>query len=81
MDSQRTGEQGPQSPQAGQAAQAAETAQAPRDLSPQVIAIVTTEHYNLQSGRAMTISDANGRASVFLHQRYHLLQASRIQGR
>jgi hypothetical protein len=64
MDSQRTGEQ---SPQAGRAAaQAAEMAQAPRDLSPQVIAIMTTEHYNLQSGRAMTISDANGRASLFL---------------
>jgi hypothetical protein len=41
-------------------------AQATRDLSPQVVAIMTTEHYNLQSGRAMTISDANGRASLFL---------------
>jgi hypothetical protein len=27
---------------------------------------MTTEHYNLQSGRAMTISDSNGRASLFL---------------
>jgi hypothetical protein len=41
-------------------------AQATRDLSPQVISIMTTEHYNLQTGRAMTISDANGRASLFL---------------
>lgn len=40
--------------------------QAGRDLTPQVISIMTTEHYNLQSGRAMTISDANGRASLFL---------------
>jgi hypothetical protein len=40
--------------------------QATRDLSPQVISIMTTEHYNLQTGRAMTISDANGRASLFL---------------
>lgn len=39
---------------------------ATRDLTPQVISIMTTEHYNLQSGRAMTISDANGRASLFL---------------
>jgi hypothetical protein len=41
-------------------------AQATRDLSPQALTIMTTEHYNLQSGRAMTISDANGRASLFL---------------
>lgn len=55
MDSQRTdGQGGP------------EVAQATRDLSPQVISIMTTEHYNLQSGRAMTIADANGRASLFL---------------
>ncbi|HEV8190610.1 MAG TPA: hypothetical protein VGP82_03880 [Ktedonobacterales bacterium] len=37
-----------------------------RDLTPQVISIMTTEHYNLQSGRAMTVADANGRASLFL---------------
>jgi len=41
-------------------------ARATRDLSPQVISIMTTEHYNLQTGRAMTISDANGRSSLFL---------------
>jgi hypothetical protein len=27
---------------------------------------MTTEHYNLETGRATTISDANGRASIFL---------------
>jgi hypothetical protein len=43
-----------------------EVAQATRDLSPQVISSMTTEHYTLQTGRAMTISDANGRASLFL---------------
>jgi hypothetical protein len=55
MDSQRADGAGGQ-----------QIAQATRDLSPQVIAIMTTEHYNLQTGRAMTISDANGRASLFL---------------
>ncbi len=55
MDSQRTDGQGaPSAPQAT------------RDLSPQVVSIMTTEHYNLQSGRAMTIADSNGRASLFL---------------
>lgn len=32
----------------------------------QIIQILTTEHYTLQGGRASTISDANGRASLFL---------------
>jgi hypothetical protein len=27
---------------------------------------MTTEHYNLQTGRAMTVSEANGRASLFV---------------
>lgn len=58
MDSQRTDGRGEQGRQ--------EVAQATRDLSPQVISIMTTEHYNLQTGRAMTIADANGRASLFL---------------
>jgi hypothetical protein len=31
-----------------------------------LIAIVTTEHYNLQSGRAATIAEANGRATLFV---------------
>ena len=40
--------------------------QASHDLSPQIVSILTTEHYNLQNGRASTISDANGRASLFI---------------
>jgi hypothetical protein len=48
------------------ASHGAGAAQVVRDLSPQVVAIMTTEHYNLQSGRSMTIADANGRASLFL---------------
>jgi hypothetical protein len=48
------------------ASNGAGAAQVMRDLSPQVVAIMTTEHYNLQSGRSMTIADANGRASLFL---------------
>lgn len=55
MDSQAADGQGGQ-----------QVTQAARDLSPQVISMMTTEHYNLQTGRAMTISDANGRASLFL---------------
>src|SRR5260370_27930363 len=55
MDSQRADGAGGQ-----------QVAQATRDLSPQVVSIMTTEHYNLQSGRAMTIADSNGRASLFL---------------
>src|SRR5690242_3946859 len=35
------------------------------ELSPQLVSIMTTEHYNLQSGRSMTIAEANGRASLF----------------
>ncbi len=35
-------------------------------LSPQLISIMTTEHYNLQTGRSMTIAEANGRASLFV---------------
>ncbi|MFE9890651.1 hypothetical protein [Streptomyces scopuliridis] len=30
------------------------------------IAVLTTEHYNMQTQRAATISEANGRASIFL---------------
>jgi hypothetical protein len=36
------------------------------ELSPQLVTIMTTEHYNLQTGRAMTISEANGRSSLFV---------------
>ncbi|HLZ61150.1 MAG TPA: hypothetical protein VKR06_29720 [Ktedonosporobacter sp.] len=41
-------------------------AQVSRDLSPQLITILTTEHYNLQNGRASTIADAGGRAGLFI---------------
>src|SRR6266568_3098148 len=37
-----------------------------RELSSQLVSIMTTEHYNLQTGRAMTVSEANGRASLFV---------------
>lgn len=33
---------------------------------PNIVSMMTTEHYNLQSGRAMTISESNGRSSLFL---------------
>src|SRR5205809_3826085 len=38
----------------------------PMELSPQLVTMMTTEHYNLQTGRSMTISEANGRASLFV---------------
>jgi hypothetical protein len=38
----------------------------PIELSSQLVSIMTTEHYNLQTGRAMTISEANGRSSLFV---------------
>lgn len=38
----------------------------PLELSSQLVAIMTTEHYNLQTGRSMTISEANGRSSLFV---------------
>jgi hypothetical protein len=37
-----------------------------RELSSQLVSIMTTEHYNLQTGRAMTVSEASGRASLFV---------------
>jgi hypothetical protein len=36
------------------------------DAKPAWITVLTTEHYNLQTQRAATISEANGRASVFI---------------
>jgi hypothetical protein len=36
------------------------------ELSPQAISMMTTEHYNLQSGRSMTVADANGRTTLFI---------------
>src|SRR6516162_3991626 len=38
----------------------------PVELSSQLVSIMTTEHYNLQTGRSMTISEANGRSSLFV---------------
>jgi hypothetical protein len=37
-----------------------------RDLTPQMVTILTTEHYNMQNGRASTIADAGGRAGLFI---------------
>jgi hypothetical protein len=37
-----------------------------RDDPQAAVAILTTEHFNLQTARAATISETNGRASVFL---------------
>ena len=36
------------------------------DAKPALITLLTTEHYNLQMQRVATISESNGRASVFL---------------
>jgi hypothetical protein len=36
------------------------------EAQPAWITLLTTEHYNLQTQRAATISEANGRASIFL---------------
>ena len=36
------------------------------DAKPAWVTLLTTEHYNLQTQRASTISETNGRASVFL---------------
>jgi len=36
------------------------------ELSSQLVTIMTTEHYNLQTGRSMTIAEANGRSSLFV---------------
>jgi len=40
--------------------------QLPVELSSQLVAIMTTEHYTLQTGRAMTIAEVNGRSSLFV---------------
>jgi hypothetical protein len=36
------------------------------ELSSQMVTIITTEHYNLQTGRSMTVADANGRSTLFI---------------
>jgi hypothetical protein len=38
----------------------------PLELTSQLVAIMTTEHYTLQTGRSMTIAETNGRASLFV---------------
>jgi hypothetical protein len=40
--------------------------QLPVELSTQLVSMMTTEHYNLQTGRAMIIQDVNGRSSLFV---------------
>lgn len=36
------------------------------ELSSHVVTMMTTEHYNLQSGRSMTVADTNGRCTLFI---------------
>lgn len=36
------------------------------ELSSQLVTMMTTEHYNLQTGRSMTVADANGRSTLFI---------------
>jgi hypothetical protein len=36
------------------------------ELSSQLVTLLTTEHYNLQTGRSMTVADANGRSTLFI---------------
>lgn len=36
------------------------------ELSSQMVTVITTEHYNLQMGRSMTVADANGRSTLFI---------------
>jgi hypothetical protein len=36
------------------------------ELSSQLVTMMTTEHYNLQTGRSMTVADANGRCTLFI---------------
>jgi hypothetical protein len=38
----------------------------PVELSSQLVAIMTTEHYTLQTGRSMTIAEVNGRSGLFV---------------
>ncbi len=36
------------------------------ELSSQLVTMMTTKHYNLQTGRSMTVADANGRCTLFI---------------
>jgi len=38
----------------------------PPELSPQLVTIMTTEHYNLQTGRSIVTSETNGRSSLYV---------------
>ena len=38
----------------------------PVELSSQLVSIITTEHYNLQTGRSITTAESNGRSSLFV---------------
>ena len=40
--------------------------QQPVELSSQLVSIMTTEHYTLQTGRSMTTAETNGRSSLFV---------------
>ncbi len=40
--------------------------QFPVELSSQLVSIITTEHYNLQTRRSMTIAETNSRSSLFV---------------
>ena len=36
------------------------------ELSSQLVSIMTTEHYNLQTGRSITTAETNGRSTLFV---------------
>jgi hypothetical protein len=38
----------------------------PSELSSQLVSIITTEHYNLQTGRSLATAETNGRSSLFV---------------
>jgi hypothetical protein len=40
--------------------------QIPLELSSQLVSIMTTEHYNLQTGRSIITAETNGRSSLFV---------------
>jgi hypothetical protein len=46
--------------------QPAAPADGPRPLSGPAVTFATTEHFNLQTARALTVSESNGRASIYL---------------
>jgi hypothetical protein len=40
--------------------------QTPLELSSQLVSIMTTEHYNLQTGRSIATAETNGRSALFV---------------